>query len=202
MPDPKKYVKVKTPVKKVTNETATKKDSLDTYSSSQERNEFYRKSGYTEDKPRKFDKSKLNQNDIDEAAFKSVDYKKDKPTTNITKGGKEAFGSLDPKEYAKKIDKHKYEQYDNITNDVNMDSPMGRKDSRIQPVETITFRKGTDIASVEQYQKPADKKKVMVKVKRKPAPVKPAPIKVVVKRNTEPKEESEILKKGSYLSNS
>ncbi|WP_395073885.1 hypothetical protein [Flavobacterium sp.] len=195
MPNPVKKIMVK--VKRPLNETASRKDSLDTHKSSSERNDFYRKAGYTEDAPKLFDKTKQNQSDIDELAYKSVDYKKDKPTTNIIRNGVTTKEALNPNDYAKKVDKHKYDQRDNVTQDVNMDAPMGRKDSRMQPTETITFRKGTDIASVDQYQKPSEKKKVMVKVKRKITTNKP-----VAKNNSNEKEESEILKKGSYLSNS
>jgi hypothetical protein len=187
MPDPVKKIMVK--VKKPANETATRQDSLDTYNSSNARNDFYRKSGYTEDAPKTFNKTKQNQSDIDEIAYKSIDYNKDKSNANVIRNGVSTKEKLNPKDYAKKVDKHKYDQRDNITQDVNMDAPMGRKDSRMQPKETITFRKGTDIASVEQYTNPLEKKtdtkpKIMVKVKRT-IPVK--------------KTDSEILKKGSYF---
>lgn len=191
MADPVKKVLVK--VKKRLNETATKKDSLDTHNSSQERNEFYRKSGYTEETPKKFDKSKLNQSDVDESAFKSINYKKDKNiTTNVIRNGSEKKEILTTGDYVKKIDKHKYTQRDNITYDVNMDAPPGLKDSRIQPTETITFKKGSDIANIDQYQKPLEnKKKVMVKVKKKQATKAPIQSTQI--------ERPEILKKGSYL---
>jgi hypothetical protein len=192
MPDKIKKIMVK--IKKPLNETATRQDSLDTYNSSNARNDFYRKERYTEDSPKNFDKSKQNQSDIDEIAFKSVDYNKDKSTTNLIRNGKTTKEKLDPKDYVKKIDKHKYDQRDNVTQDVNMDAPMGRKDSRIQPKETITFRKGTDIVSVDQYDNPLEKRpKVMVKIKNP---------KLLKKNNNNlEKKESEILKKGSYLSN-
>jgi len=199
--DPKKK---KIMVKKTINETATRQDSLDTHNSSNARNDFYRKAGYTEDAPKKFDKVKQNQNDIDEMAYKSVDFNKDKPKTNVIRNGVSTKEALKPSDYAKQIDKHKYDQRDNVTQDVNMDAPMGRKDSRMQPSATITFRKGTDIASVDQYDKPADKKqvskpkpKIMVKVKKA----------VVVdnekkekKQGIKDNEESEVFKKGSYFS--
>lgn len=194
MPDPVKKIMVK--VKKPINETASRQDSLDVFESSSKRNKFYRESGYVEDIPKKFDKTKQNQSDIDELAYKSVNYNKDKPTTNIIKDGLSKKEALNPKDYAKKIDKHKYEQRDNVTQDINMDAPVGRKDSRIQPKETITFRKGTDIASIDQYVNPLEKKpKVMVKLKKQNTIKKP-----IVSSNTK-KEEFDVLKKGSYLSN-
>lgn len=191
MPDGVKKIMVKIK-KKPLNETATRQDSLDTYNSSNARNDFYRKSGYTEDAPKPFNKEKQNQSDIDEIAYKSVDYKKDKASTNVIRNGVTTKEALQPSEYAKKVDKHRYDQRDNITQDVNLDAPMGRKDSRMQPKETVTFRKGTDIASVDQYVNPLEKKaKVMVKIK------KTSPVKKQV--NTSEKEESEVLKKGSYF---
>lgn len=194
MPDKIKKIMVK--IKKPLNETATRQDSLDTYNSSNERNDFYRKAGYTEESIKKFDKSKQNQSDIDELAYKSVNYNKDKATTNVIRNGITKKEKLDPKDYVKKIDKHKYDQRDNVTQDVNMDAPMGRKDSRIQPKETVTFRKGTDIVSVDQYDNPLEKKpKVMVKIKN------PNLLKKNNNNNNLEKKESEILKKGSYLSN-
>lgn len=191
MPDGVKKIMVKIK-KKPLNETATRQDSLDTYNSSNARNDFYRKSGYTEDAPKPFNKEKQNQSDIDEVAYNSIASKKDKASTNVIRNGVTTKEALQPSDYAKKVDKHKYDQRDNITQDVNLDAPMGRKDSRMQPKETVTFRKGTDIASVDQYVNPLEKKaKVMVKIK------KTSPVKKQV--NTSEKEESEVLKKGSYF---
>ena len=183
-------------LKKTINETATRKDSLDVYNSGNQRASFYEKAGYKKERTRPFDKEKLNQNDIDERSFKSVKYNEDKPITNVIRNGVSKQETLNTSDYVKKIDKHKYAQRDNVTKDVNLDAPMGLKDSRIQPKETITYTKGTDIATIETYYKPSDKKptnknsskpKIMVKVKRK------TPIKKVNKTG------SNILKKGSYL---
>jgi hypothetical protein len=188
--DPKKKSTEK--IKLKNKEIATRKDSLDVYNSSKERNEAYRKSGYTEDAPKKFDKSKQNQNVNDEAGYNSVNALKDKKAINVTRGGVTNKEALDPKEYAEKIDKYKYKQRDNVTADVNMDVPMGRKDSRMQPKETIVFRKGTDIASVDQYQDPTTVKKNVVKNTSTSGPKKE-----VIKRKAPIQAKQTIIKSGN-----